>query len=283
MDQKLPTAADHARLGLITGQWRDWQPRPARQPEVVSRLAGFSNDNYLVAADEHRFVVRLNNDSYELGVDRLLERQILTDIAGAEFAPRLAWWSEHSLVTGYIPAPHPADPEPQLLGELFRQIHGTAVSPHPPLDPYEHLENYFHQLDSVPANIAAGYEALLATRPTPSGDLCLCHHDLLLGNVLAGDGSAIVIDWEYARLGDPAFDIAIVAHTYGYDDSAVAELLRAYGGGADLQERIRHYRGLYSLVEICWWLLRGQDAASLTAMIDNALAQIRRRPGTSVS
>ncbi len=41
-----------------------------------------------------------------------------------------------------------------------------------------------------------------------AGPQCLCHNDLTSGNILNGPSGIMAIDWEYAGIGSPWFDIA---------------------------------------------------------------------------
>ena len=60
--------------------------------------------------------------------------------------------------------------------------------------------------------------------PTQASTLCLIHGDYWPGNVLWTDGRIVaVLDWEAARLGDPAADVAYCAmemHLLGCDEEA---------------------------------------------------------------
>ena len=55
-----------------------------------------------------------------------------------------------------------------------------------------------------------------------------CHNDLLNANFIDGDRSWIV-DWEYAGMGDPFFDLGNFAVNHELDEEGERRLLRAYG------------------------------------------------------
>jgi len=57
-----------------------------------------------------------------------------------------------------------------------------------------------------------------------------CHNDLLPANFVNGERLWLV-DWEYAGMGDPAFDLANFAVNNDLDEDGDRELLAAYGGG----------------------------------------------------
>src|SRR5205823_3331421 len=58
----------------------------------------------------------------------------------------------------------------------------------------------------------------------------LCHNDLLAANIL-DDGRRIwLVDWEYAGVGHPLFDLAGVSGNCGFTPAMDLALLRAYRG-----------------------------------------------------
>lgn len=269
MAQELPAAADRTRLGLILSRWRDWDAALAAAPLVERKLGGLSNDNYLVSSAGRKFVVRLNNDNFDLDVDRQVERRILAEIAARPFSPGVVFSTDACLVTAFVDGTHPAAPDPAVTGDLMRQIHAIDSRAATPLDPYLHLERYLRRVTRPPTVLEACFEAVMSARLPPAGSSCLCHHDLLAENVIVTPSGPVAIDWEYARPGDAAFDMAVVAHTYAYDETMMARLLAVYGGDAGMAARVEHYRDVYALVEICWWLIRGWDVDSMNLAIQN--------------
>src|SRR2546425_298338 len=72
--------------------------------------------------------------------------------------------------------------------------------------------------------------------PRPSRS---CHNDLLLGNFL-DDGQQIrIVDWEYAAMGDPFFDLGNFAAHLSLSDDQETMLLDAYLGQAPAPELAR--------------------------------------------
>lgn len=273
MAQKLPAAADGARLGLILSHWREWQAPLSGEPVVERKLGGLSNDNYLVTSGDRRFVVRLNNDRFELDVDREVERRILAEIANEAFAPRVVYANKDCLVTAFVEGAHPAEPDPAAMGSLLREIHAIRSTSAPALDAHVHLERYMRRLERPPKELRECFEAVMADRLAPAAP-CLCHNDLLLENVIVTDSGSVAIDWEYARPGDAAFDLAVVAHTFAFDEAAMGRLLSAYGAEAGMRTRVEHFRDVYGLVEVCWWLIRGRDVESLENEIHGLIERL---------
>jgi thiamine kinase-like enzyme len=59
-----------------------------------------------------------------------------------------------------------------------------------------------------------------------------CHNDLLSANVLARGARVYVVDYEYAGMGDPWFDLANFSINNGLPDEARQSLLGLYFGSA---------------------------------------------------
>ena len=77
--------------------------------------------------------------------------------------------------------------------------------------------------------LARRIEALRAAAPTVT-----CHNDLLAANFIDDGERVWVVDWEYAGMGDPFFDLANFAVNNGLDEEGETALLEAYGS-ADMR------------------------------------------------
>jgi thiamine kinase-like enzyme len=75
--------------------------------------------------------------------------------------------------------------------------------------------------------VAGRIEEAFAGAPAP---LTTCHNDLLNANFLLEGGHTWIVDYEYAGLGDPFFDLGNLSINNGLDEDAQALLLRTYFG-----------------------------------------------------
>ena len=72
--------------------------------------------------------------------------------------------------------------------------------------------------------LGSAIAARLGRRP-----LAPCHNDLLAANFISDAVRTWIVDWEYAGMGDPAFDLANFAVSNGLDAEGDRALLAAYG------------------------------------------------------
>ena len=174
-----------------------------------------------------------------------------------------------------------------IVGEITAAIHSVAGSQVAELVPGPSTRRA-HALEEIaaieslpPAERKEAHTWAMAHLP-PDEPSTLLHGDLLGQNILlAVDGPHHVIDWEYARRGDPAYDVAIV--TRGVKQpfqiaNGLQRLLDAYRlrGGAEVTASEVH---LYELCMIAGWYrdsLSGRGAHPPAHELDRVRSLLRR-------
>jgi thiamine kinase-like enzyme len=248
---------------VLKGELRDELVAAVRRvPELAAGdltltalSGGITNRNYLVevAGRAERYVIRLaGNDTHLLGISREVEHAATVAAAGVGVGPEVVAFirPEGYLVTRFIEgSPLPLDQAHESatlarVADSLRRFHGNAAIP-----------GLF-----IPLRIVEAYRALALARGVripPEYDLARaigrrielallaspveltpCHNDLLNANFI-DDGERIrIVDWEYAGMGDPFFDLAnfSVNHELAADESAI--LLEAYDGEPARKDRL---------------------------------------------
>jgi thiamine kinase-like enzyme len=206
---------------------------------LVERLMdGPTNASYLVERGDQRFVLRLDKlETAQLGLDRNNERVVCEALANAGLTPSYRYFDA---AAGVCLRPYVAG---RSLGRADLLNRGT-------LERLAIALRRLHRLPPVGAQFdVAGavhrYSAQLATPPAAAlaekaaGLLLeierqvvtpvLCHNDLVAENVLETEqGNLLLIDWEYAAIGDPYFDLAVVVRHHALEDSLARHFLAAY-------------------------------------------------------
>lgn len=206
-----------------------------RQEISVERIAGLTNANYCLSVDGERYVLRVSGpNTGRLGIDRNCELAALQAAAAAGLAPDVIAFlpPEGHLVTRWVDGRHWDSAEfrtsanVRLLTETARRIHdlppnGATFSPFRKVEAF--LETAQEYGVPFPDGIGRCLETMQAVeseqRRDPSIRLCLCHNDLVSVNYLFTDQerSLKVLDWEFAGLGDPYYDLATVVYTHDSD------------------------------------------------------------------
>ena len=104
----------------------------------------------------------------------------------------------------------------------------------------------------------------------PPGDLVLCHQDFRTGNLMVDDHLLTgVLDWEFARWGDPISDVAwLCAHCwrFGRDDRPVggigerADLYEAYEAASGRSIELARVRYWEVMAHVRWAIIALQQA-----------------------
>ncbi len=245
----------------------------------VSMLpGGLSNTNYLVEADGERFVVRIGcENAAALGIDRTREEQAARLAHAAGFAPEVVVFTQpegHSVVR-FLPDARPPSiaefVEPDMIARVAQRLRDVHALPRIEgrFDPFVVIDRWSEILDRRatprPERLGALLELVdVARRERPAVSdtgAVLCHNDPYHLNFL-DDGDLWLIDWEYAGMGDPMYDLAGVG--LNLDTGGKAVLLDAYYGEATA--RLHRDLDLLIPVFLCWntmWCLVQVEGAAV--------------------
>jgi thiamine kinase-like enzyme len=235
-------------------------PDLAGRPLALEPLSGgITNRNFLVAAEglRERYVIRLaGNDTHLLGISREVEHAATVAAAGVGVGPEVIAFirPEGFLVTRFIEGTG-LPPEMVHRPDTLRRVADALRRFHegPPIPglfiPLRIVEAYralalgrgvrIPPEYEVAASIARRIELALLVNPV---ELRPCHNDLLNGNFI-DDGSRIrIVDWEYAGLGDPFFDLGNFSVNHDLTPDEDQLLLEAYDGGEPTRARQAHLR-----------------------------------------
>jgi len=86
---------------------------------------------------------------------------------------------------------------------------------------------------------------------------CLCHNDVHHLNVVGGENLRL-IDWEYAGVGEPLFDLASACVYHRYGRSQRERLLSTYGAPSDTisWQRLELACWLFDYIRDLWMAVR---------------------------
>ncbi len=220
-----------------------WAGRADLSIEPLS--GGITNLNFRVDVGERAFVVRIPGQDCEyLGIDRHREHACNLAAHRAGVAPAIEAFFEDTgvLVTHFIPGRGLTEREmhqPGMLSRVagaLRRYHTGAEFPSV-FSPFRTVRDYLafaaprgaplpERFDWMLAQ-ADRLEAALGTPAPPRP----CHNDLLLANWIDDGERLWIIDWEYAAMGDPYFDLGNFAVHLHLTDAEEETLLRAYLSG----------------------------------------------------
>jgi aminoglycoside phosphotransferase (APT) family kinase protein len=206
---------------------------------------GITNHNLKVVRPDGIYVLRVaGRDTELLGIDRSVEVAATRRAAEVGVGPEVVdfvepeGWLVTRFVGGTIPAPEllrePAELE--RVAVALRAFHRARPIPGR-FDALEVVEAYrdtaLGRGAVLPEGFASAHDLArqIAARragqpPRP------CHNDLWYANLIDDGERLVIVDWEYAGMGDPFFDLANFSVNHELDEDGRRLLLAAYAGDA---------------------------------------------------
>ena len=255
--------------------------------DVEALGAGLISETYRVVRDGASYTLKIAAEHRELRLDlpcsdlpwevRVLElagsiglapRLEFCDLDAAILLTRLAkgrTWSSHEAR---------ADANVESIAALLRRVHALAI-PLPALEvtPLQWIHSYEAALSrrtSLPSDPALRSAALARTQALaelPRAIGVVCHSDLHGLNLLQEGDALILLDWEYAHVTDPLWDVAGWCANNDLEAQIQRRLLTCYLGNAPSPSQWQRFRlllALYDHVCLLWSQLyltvRGEGA-----------------------
>jgi thiamine kinase-like enzyme len=210
---------------------------PGRDARLEPLGGGITNRNFKVEVGGESFVLRIGGKDTELlGIDRHAEHAASRIAADLGLAPEVVGFVEPEgyLVTRFVEG-EVGRVDVEQVGRALARLHAGPSFP-ARFDSFRVVEVYRATALERGVAVPAAYEqakevadaierrrqrAGVAPRP--------CHNDLLNANFIDDGGRSWIVDWEYAGMGDPFFDLGNFAVNHELDEDGERQLLRAYG------------------------------------------------------
>ena len=277
--------------------------------QVQPMTRGLVNESFLVMRDGRRYVMRVAADtSPDLGQDRGWECRVLACAAKAGLAPVIECCevADGVLISDWVECrawtpEEAALPESvQGMAQLLLRVHGLPVpQPARAMNPAAWIRHYAMALARhVPESSrrsqalrgAADVHLAQLTASAPA-QAVLCHSDLHRFNVAIGLGPQarlLLLDWEYAHVADPYWDLAGWAANNDWAGPSAVGWLTSYLGRPALPEeggRLSLWMWLYDYVCLLWselYLKRAPDEATrgVEERSETLCARLASEPGS---
>ncbi|HEX6572650.1 MAG TPA: phosphotransferase, partial [Steroidobacteraceae bacterium] len=248
---------------------------------------GLSNFAWQVSCDGagENFVRFARAHGARLGADHANERRVLELTSRAGLSPGVVRCDPVArlLVTHWVDARHVG--RPLRSAQVLTRVAHSLASLHALPAPHDLRSVHFAaQAAALEAAFEPGrtecqlaaravevFAALRADGTSPA----LCHHDLNPLNLLTdASGRLWLVDWEYAGLGDTAFDLASFASQHGLQSRQRNVLVDAYRAAGGSAEPVRLERALWAFDYVQWLWYRAA-LAQPGAGLDTEVARVR--------
>jgi thiamine kinase-like enzyme len=237
---------------------------------------GLTNESWSVRNQKDAVVVRISTaDEHALQLNRVSETVVLglAQQAGIGAEVLLCAPERRLLVTKQLQATTLSVSDMhdrrtlQQLTTLLQKLHSLSVpTAVQRTDWLAILHSYWTTLGEradAALNVVGAQDLAMeiATESTQQSGSCLCHNDVHHLNLMADGQRLWLLDWEYAGVGDPLFDLAAVCCYHHYDQSLRDQLLLLYRGELLAAERARLQRmcWLFDYIKSLWLQVRGMQ------------------------
>jgi len=259
----------------------------------IERLASLTNRNYKLSIGGEAYVLRIAGAGTHHYIDRAAEARNAGLAASIGIAPELLYLDPQSglMLTRFIAGGAPlqaADLQhPELLRSaigLLKRLHGSGLVFAGRMDLFPKLDEYIALaaqkgwpagLDLTPIRRQA--EAARAALEGAEMPFVPSHVDPVPHNFVRGSSALYLIDWEYAAMAEPMWDLAAVSIEAELDAALERILLDEYFGGAAPRQtgRFALYKASLNLIAAAWAVVQivdGNQSADFVAFAHRRLA-----------
>ena len=240
----------------------------------IERIGGLTNRNYKVTVGRESYVLRLAGAGTGDYIDRRLEEHNARVAADAGVNAEILFFDpeDGTMLCRFVESLTMSAASFEDLARVeraaraFKRMHDCATPFANRFDVFRQIDDYLALLRRNRARIPEGYDRLqqaaegaraaLAAHPAR---LAPCHNDPLAENFLDTGERMVLVDWEYAGMNDPMWDLGDLSVEAAFGPAQDAALLHAYFDGAvppAQAGRMVISKGLCDLVWTLWGLIQ---------------------------
>jgi thiamine kinase-like enzyme len=242
----------------------------------IKRLGGLTNMVFFVDHAGEQYVLRLPGKGTEEYINRRDELIAAKEAARVRVAPDVIHFDHKTgvMVTRFIDNSVTLTPSHfkdrnnavARAGEALKRLHSSDAKFNSRFELFGMIDQYLKVLSTRDIDLPAGYHdtlkqaegvrRALAAHPLP---LVACHCDPLCENLLDTGKRVWIVDWEYAGMNDPMWDLGDLAVEGQFTPEMEAELLASYfASGPSASERGRFviYKAMCDLLWTLWGLVQ---------------------------
>ena len=264
----------------------------------IARLEkGMTNRSYHVELEAGHFVFRLPG----FGTEEIISREneyICNKIAcDLDIDTPLHYFDKTTgvKISGYIENPVTMsagllnlEKHIHMVAGVYRKLHNCGIDSGVPFDVPDYIEGYERYIIKNGIGFYDGYEEIKLKihgicdiyHKDPMSKV-QCHNDALCENwIVGGEGRMYLVDWEYAGMNDPMWDISVVSIEAGMEPENDLKLLTAYLGRKPTGVDMERFLANKVLLDFLWSLWgKTRIPASGPGMEEYALGRYERMLG----
>ncbi|WP_042462088.1 winged helix-turn-helix transcriptional regulator [Neobacillus dielmonensis] len=258
------------------------------QVTAISPLGGLTNRNYKVTINEKDYAVRFPGKGTESYLNRQAEKIHSFIVSNLGVHPKIVYFDEQTglKLAEYIPNAETLNSKTgkrqdnlSLVARIFQKVHHSGEKFVDRFDVFEKITEYETILHEFNGKLPDDYDdvkrqvlELKSEYQSLPFELAPCHIDPLAENfVKSGEDQMFLIDWEYAGMNDPLWDIAAYSIEAELSSSEEKLFLLNYFNGEMTDEEAKRLWMNKIFLDFLWtiWALMkealGEDFGSYAA------------------
>lgn len=222
----------------------------------ITPIGGMTNKNYKVTINNEHFVLRVPGNGTEEMISRSNEMKNALYAHEVGVDAELIYFNEKTgiKVSRFIENAETLSPDSarrhvnmKLTTSILRKLHSSTKPMSTRFDIYNEIEKYHNLVVKYGAMHYEDYEytrervyALQDILMTLDVKLTPCHNDLVAENLIkSGEDKMYLIDWEYAGMNDPMWDLAAHILECDFNEEDEARFLNLYFNGEPDEKYIK--------------------------------------------
>lgn len=213
--------------------------------KAIEKMNGMTNRSYKVDFKCHSsLVVRIPGEGTSNMINRLDEYKSTKLAYKLGIDAELLYFGEDGTkIMHYIDNAKTMSPEDlrqndkiQMIADIFRILHNCNEDTCVPFNVFDMADTYEKIINLYRINMFDDYQNIkqkimnIKNRIDSHGIIkkVPCHNDSLCENWVYGEGKLFLIDWEYAGMNDPMWDLADISIEASYNEKQDSYLLKNY-------------------------------------------------------
>lgn len=242
---------------------------------------GLTNKNYLLRIHQQQYMVRVPYEDAHHIVERSHEGIAMQLIKGHDFDCETFYFDPiHGIkISHYLPnvKEYQECDDPfkiEKVALLLKRFHGLNLQSKECFYPYQRYLKYKNNVNTPLYDLSMYEESMQVTSESPCV-MCLCHNDLVSGNLLFDDQKTYLIDYEYAANNDPLFDvISFLSENDIFDSNLRERFYQTYFDDFDdhIRKRLINWE-IFQDVLWCTWAMMMYESRKESIYLDIAKAK----------
>ncbi len=266
---------------------------------AVEPLPGLTNRNYKITTPGGNYVLRLPGAGTEKYIDRAAEAHDVALAAGAGLTPEILHADPATglMLTRFVDGAETLtaaamhDPATQRdAAQILRRLHDSGLVFRREMRVFDKIDSYLQKSTRAAAQfreVRREAERLREMVDRQERRLVPCHidptpHNFIRGRDAEGASRLYLVDWEYAEMSEPAYDLAGLSIEAEFSNVEDRALLIAYGAGVKgaTADRFGYYKSALYLMAGSWAAMAielGNGTPELLAMAEKRREQAMLR------